>query len=303
MPKWRNWKTRRTQNPLRVTPREGSTPSFGIFLFLISSIFLFCEKEKIIKINPEIPKFYSYRLPKNYNPVYNYPLVIAFHGYQSDENKPILFYDKEFFYEPNFILLSIRAPFAKRRKGYTWFAESDSLTKKFKNILNLQKSSLLTCEERILEILEEFEKKYNIDPNRRYLWGLSLGGPVALYLGLKYPEIFSGIIASSPVFDTLILPLKENKDLKGLKVFLSCGEKEKRILPIIKRTAEILREKNCEIKLYIHPYGHIIDAKQIRTSQNFFNLSYTKAPEDNIYYRYYQKEVYENEENYENEEE
>ncbi|MCS7250057.1 MAG: alpha/beta hydrolase-fold protein [candidate division WOR-3 bacterium] len=272
-----------------MTPREGSTPSFGISLFLILSIFIFCKKEKIIKLNPEIPKIYSYRLPKNYNSAYSYPLVIVFHGYLSDENKSILFYDEEFFYEPNFILLSIRAPFAKRKKGYTWFAESDSLAKKFKNILNLQKSSLLTCEERVLEILGEFEKKYNIDPNRRYLWGLSLGGPAALHLGLKYPEIFSGIIASSPVFDTLILPIKENKNLKGLKVFLACGEKEKNILLIIKRTAEILKEKDCEVKLYIHPYGHTIDAKQIRTFQNFFNLSYTKAPEDDIDYRYYQK--------------
>ncbi len=28
-PKWRNWQTRRTQNPVRLTPGEGSSPSFG----------------------------------------------------------------------------------------------------------------------------------------------------------------------------------------------------------------------------------------------------------------------------------
>src|SRR5919109_671690 len=29
-PKWRNWETRRTQNPVGVTPRVGSSPTFGI---------------------------------------------------------------------------------------------------------------------------------------------------------------------------------------------------------------------------------------------------------------------------------
>src|SRR6185503_5891063 len=28
-PKWRNWQTRRTQNPVGLTPRVGSTPTFG----------------------------------------------------------------------------------------------------------------------------------------------------------------------------------------------------------------------------------------------------------------------------------
>jgi hypothetical protein len=29
MPRWRNWQTRGTQNPVGLTPREGSTPSLG----------------------------------------------------------------------------------------------------------------------------------------------------------------------------------------------------------------------------------------------------------------------------------
>jgi hypothetical protein len=28
-PKWRNWQTRRIQNPVGLTPGEGSIPSFG----------------------------------------------------------------------------------------------------------------------------------------------------------------------------------------------------------------------------------------------------------------------------------
>ena len=30
MPEWRNWQTRRIQNPVRFTPGVGSTPTFGI---------------------------------------------------------------------------------------------------------------------------------------------------------------------------------------------------------------------------------------------------------------------------------
>ncbi len=32
-PEWRNWQTRRTQNPVGFTPREGSTPSSGTKIF------------------------------------------------------------------------------------------------------------------------------------------------------------------------------------------------------------------------------------------------------------------------------
>src|SRR5674476_1497343 len=32
-PKWRNWQTRWTQTPVRLTPRAGSTPAFGTIVF------------------------------------------------------------------------------------------------------------------------------------------------------------------------------------------------------------------------------------------------------------------------------
>ena len=36
-PKWRNWQTRRIQNPVRLTPGEGPTPSFGTVVWIILS--------------------------------------------------------------------------------------------------------------------------------------------------------------------------------------------------------------------------------------------------------------------------
>jgi protein-S-isoprenylcysteine O-methyltransferase Ste14 len=36
-PKWRNWQTRGIQNPVRFTPGEGSSPSFGSVLFITNS--------------------------------------------------------------------------------------------------------------------------------------------------------------------------------------------------------------------------------------------------------------------------
>src|SRR5439155_557522 len=38
-PKWRNWQTRRTQNPVRRKPRVGSTPTFGTRLLEFNFLF------------------------------------------------------------------------------------------------------------------------------------------------------------------------------------------------------------------------------------------------------------------------
>ena len=46
MPKWWNWQTRRTQNPVRLKPRAGSTPAFGTRIF-----------------SPELTEFRAFLLP------------------------------------------------------------------------------------------------------------------------------------------------------------------------------------------------------------------------------------------------
>jgi hypothetical protein len=39
-PEWRNWQTRGTQNPVRLKPREGSTPSSGTIDFKNLRVFV-----------------------------------------------------------------------------------------------------------------------------------------------------------------------------------------------------------------------------------------------------------------------
>ena len=38
MPKWRNWQTRRTQNPVSLTGRVGSNPTFGTKIALLRAV-------------------------------------------------------------------------------------------------------------------------------------------------------------------------------------------------------------------------------------------------------------------------
>jgi poly(hydroxyalkanoate) depolymerase family esterase len=45
----------------------------------------------------------------------------------------------------------------------------------------------------ILRLVDEISKRYPIDPNRRYVVGLSAGGGMAAILGEQAPDVFSGV--------------------------------------------------------------------------------------------------------------
>jgi predicted esterase len=253
------------------------------YLILILSFQCGGKKKEVvsaIEVKPEVPVRYVYRLPENYDPNQSYPLLIVMHGYQSDESKGAMLWDEGFFFEPNFILLSIRAPFKKKHGGYTWVTESDSIP----YWIERRKASAPVCEERILEILEDFGKNHKIEKYEIYLWGLSAAAPMAYYIVLNNPDVFAGLAIGSGLIDLHILSESMLEDLRGIDIFLAVGGDEK-ISQSIKETKEVLEKAGARVRLEIGPGGHILTAKECRSMQNFFGLCDTKAPEDNNCYQ------------------
>jgi predicted peptidase len=50
----------------------------------------------------------------------------------------------------------------------------------------------------VMNVLEIVRGEFNVDPNRIYLWGHSMGGAGTYHLAAKFPEIWAGIAVAAP---------------------------------------------------------------------------------------------------------
>ena len=53
-------------------------------------------------------------------------------------------------------------------------------------------------EKDVMNVLEIARKDYNIDPDRIYLWGHSMGGAGTYHIASKYPDIWAGLAVAAP---------------------------------------------------------------------------------------------------------
>lgn len=258
------------------------TKVFYLYFLILVVFFLFqCGSKKTaeIKLEPEVPSKYVYRFPSEYDPNEPPPLVIALHGHNQAENQATKLWDEGFFYEPDFILVSVRGPF-QGKDGYEWFSQNKTL---ISNPVQRGIASAPTCEEIVIKALAEFKEEKNIEPDLIYLLGFSQGATMALYIGLKNPDIFDGIAAISGNMDTFLLSASKIKDIEDMDIFLALGRGEgPRAVEAIKVTKSLLEQSGANVRLYLHDEGHVINASSCRAMQNFLSLSFEEAPETEL---------------------
>ena len=54
----------------------------------------------------------------------------------------------------------------------------------------------------VMNVLGLVRKEFNVDPNRIYLLGHSMGGGATWHFGVKYPEIWASLAPVAPAFYT-----------------------------------------------------------------------------------------------------
>jgi hypothetical protein len=131
---------------------------------------------------------YALYLPKNYNPLRKYPLVISLHGASSNHrlnlrrvfgfsNKPGETDVEATRYFPQWknIGYIVAAPLARGTMGYQGVPEKD-----------------------VYDVLADVKKRFSIDEDRVYLTGLSMGGGGTLWIGLSRPDIWAAIAPVCP---------------------------------------------------------------------------------------------------------
>lgn len=188
------------------------TRSFIVTLILIvtlSSLFTPASSQ-IVNEGPQVSVFYSgiddseqpfgLYVPPGYNPEQSYPLVIMLHGAMSNHrlalkrvfghsNLPGENDAKASRYFPdwkpeNYI---VATPYARGTMGYMGIPEED-----------------------VYKVIETCQENFNIDRNRIYLTGLSMGGGGTLYLGMRRPDLFAAIAPVCPAPPSAFYPLIGN---------------------------------------------------------------------------------------------
>lgn len=148
-------------------------------------------------------------LPDKYTPQKRFPLIIGLHGYGiSPEVFSTPF--KELLSKRGYIFICPYGPDVHGKVSFGW------------NDYN-------TSAKRVLEAIKEVEEKYSVVSEKIILFGYSQGGSRVLSIGLRYPEIFYGIISVAGSFDYEGLKdFLPKAGETGIKVYMMIGGKDRR---------------------------------------------------------------------------
>ncbi len=206
---------------------------------------------------------YALFVPSTYDKEKKTPLIIALHGLYATPQIMIRY--------PDFTNLAekygyiIAAPMGYNAQG--WYGNAPPIRAK-PDPENLYELS----EKDVMNVLGIVRKEFNIDPDRIYLMGHSMGGGGTFYLASKYPDIWA---AAAPIAPAIFRPTSDLEKMKHIPVILFQGDKD----PLVR--AERVRpwaEKMKELKMtneYVEVAGagHIDIASKANLAKmfEFFN--------------------------------
>ena len=167
-----------------------------LILLLIATTSVFSQEfkeELLVHQNDTLP--YRILIPDNYNSQSPFPLLLFLHGAgeRGSDNKSQLVHGSFLFKSEDFrnnypaIVVFPQCPekssWANVKRNY------DMLNgKKFDFFKEISENKQLIMVEKLLDFIE---KKYSIDPTRRYVGGLSMGGMGTFELVARNPDYFA----------------------------------------------------------------------------------------------------------------
>jgi len=197
--------------------------------------------------------FYGLYLPTSFDAKKTYPLIVVLHGLNGSPGQ-ILAYPglTRHADDEGYILV---APMGYNKRG--WYGSRGQGGGRGSDPENLGELS----EQDVMEVLKLTRKNFNIDPQRIYLFGHSMGGGGSMHLAMKYPDIWAAIAVVAPA-------AYGNRDrlasAKNIPAFVVQGDKD-RLVSV--RQTRLWVEKMKELNMK-HQYvevaggGHVFLAWQ-----------------------------------------
>jgi len=201
-----------------------------------------------------------YRLfvPQSYDPAKPMPLVVALHGYGGDENYffAALADLPDLLEQHGFIFV---APLGYSVGG--WYGAPLDIPGNrarssgqppppvTQSVAELERERHLS-ETDVMNVLELVTREYNVDADRTFLMGHSMGGMGTYVLGQKYAERWAAIAVMS---GTLADAKYDLERLRHVAVMLSAGEREAPVVEAAKAQIEAMRALGITTGLFVAP--------------------------------------------------
>jgi poly(3-hydroxybutyrate) depolymerase len=201
---------------------------------------------------------YRLYVPQSYDPARTTPLVVALHGYGGNQDYFFAALDElpELLERHGFIFA---APLGYSTGG--WYgAPLDIPGNRRRSSGQPPPPVTQTAEEMkrerdfseadVMNVVDLVTQEYNVDPDRTYLMGHSMGGMGTYVLGQKYAEKWAAIAVMS---GTLADAKYNLGRLRGVAVMLSAGEQEAPVVEAAKGQIETLNELGITTGLFVAP--------------------------------------------------
>jgi len=186
---------------------------------------------------------YALFVPSSYDKEKKAPLMIALHGLATNPQW-IMRYPKltDLAEKHGYI---VAAPMGYNSSG--WYGAKGQSSPKM-NPENLGELS----EKDVMNVLTLVRKEFNVDDQRIYLMGHSMGGGGTWHIALKYPDLWAAI---APISPAIFRPATEVSKIKHIPVILIQGDQDK-FVPVAgaRRWAEQMK-KNDMVYEYIEVAG------------------------------------------------
>lgn len=157
---------------------------------------------------------YALFVPSTYDKAKKTPLVVALHGLNSSPQGIMRYTGLTDLAEKYGYVVA--APMGYNPRG--WYG-ARLITKKDGDPANLSELS----EKDVMNVLGIVKKEYNIDPDRTYLMGHSMGGGGTVHLAVKYPDIWAAL---GPIAPAISQPVSDLEKIKHIPVILVQGDKD-----------------------------------------------------------------------------
>jgi len=178
---------------------------------------------------------YCLYVPNSYSQKKKIPLIVLLHGLGSNPQQIIRY--RGIVKEAESRGYIVVAPFGYNERG--WYGARGKTKKGTVESLFLGENPNdpenigELSEMDVMNVLRITKKEFNIDPDRIFLMGHSMGGGGTLYLGNKYSEIWAGLAPLSPALMRQTIDFNNSilEGMRGIPIYLVTGERD-RLIPV-----------------------------------------------------------------------